>query len=140
MTSISGKDAWKRISSLREWFEVVLNVATEPHDHVGYVCKHCWQQFNADTSPLSLEGHAILHEQRGEQAYSTNRLESLTGEKIIELHKLISTHFQPVVPEAGTWKFECLHCGKRLPHRSDYRELIQHGTICSERQTYPRTQ
>jgi hypothetical protein len=130
VTSPSGKDAWKHDSKIRECFEVVFNTAVDPHCHTAYVCKSCWRQFEARTSPIELAGHALLHSSRSEPPYSSSRLTTLSGEKIVEIHRLLIKGFEVVTPEAGTWKFECRRCNKRFPHRTDYLDLLGHSLVC----------
>lgn len=127
----SGTDAWRGSPTIRDWFEVVFDVTTTPHSNTAYICKCCWQQFRAGgTDPFRLEGHALLHTERGERPYATDRLSFLSGEHILESHRLVNEHFAVVTPEVGTWKFECRCCRRRFPHRSDCRDLIHHGLEC----------
>jgi hypothetical protein len=131
MTTPSGRNAWKQSEEIRRWYEVTFDTVPDESTHSGYVCKCCWEQFEAHTSPISLLGHATLHERRGERPYSRRRPASITGEQIVELHKSLVEAFQVVMPDAGTWKFECRRCKRKLPHRSTHRELLQHAAICS---------
>ena len=126
----SGKDAWKSSQPIREWFEVVFDTNVNPSEHTAYVCKSCWEQFDARTSPINLEGHALGHSSRAEKQYSRARVTSLSGEAIVEFHGQLLDHFDIVTPEAGTWKFECKACKKRIPHRMTLRELLEHGVNC----------
>ncbi len=130
MTSPSGEDAWKYDVEIREWFEVVFNTAVDPHVHTAYICKSCWRQFEASTSPITLRGHILLHSGQREAPYSSGRLTALSGEKIVELHRLLTLEFEIVTPEAGTWKFQCRRCNRRLPHRTDYLDLLSHSLAC----------
>jgi hypothetical protein len=131
VTSVNfDKDAWKHDAQIREWFEVVFDTAVDPHIHTAYICKSCGQPFQARTSPFELLRHAKGHSGRRETPDSGVRMTALSGEKIVELHQLLMQEFEIVAPEAETWKFQCRRCNKRLPHRTNYRDLLGHSLVC----------
>ncbi len=127
----SAKDAWVGDQKIRRWFEVVIDAAPDPHEHRAYICKNCWQIFGADDDLWALEYHVEAHERWCDTPYDSPRPSPiLTGEQLVNLHKLLFEGFDAVTPEAGTWKFECKACKKRFPHRSDHRELLGHYRSC----------
>lgn len=128
----SGYNAWKHDETIRQWFEVVFDTFTNPMKHTGYVCKCCWEQFEANTNTITLLAHAGWHQSRGESLYPTDRPSAITGEEVWDLFHALSEHFQRVMPQAGTWKFQCRKCLKLLPHRTPHHELMSHARICSD--------
>jgi hypothetical protein len=54
----------------------------------------------------------------------------MTGEQVFNFHSMLMERFDVVTPEAGTWKFECKHCKKRLPHRTAFAGLMGHSLGC----------
>lgn len=127
----SAKNAWVGDGKIRQWFEVVIDAASEPHEHRAYICKNCWQLFRSDEDLWTLQCHMDAHERWGDLPYDARRPSPiLTGEQLVNLHKLLFERFEAVIPEAGTWKFECKACKRRFPHRSDHRELLGHYRSC----------
>lgn len=127
----SAYNAWKDSETLRRWFEVVLDTSVNPPEHSGYVCKCCWEQFQARTDAMRLIAHSGWHESQKESPYSTPRPSPITGEQIFDLYCGISEHFEAVTPEVGTWKFQCRSCKKLLPHRTAHKDLMEHARTCT---------
>lgn len=127
----SARDAWIGNEKIRQWFEVAIDTAVEPHQQRAYVCKSCWQTFNADEELWTLQCHVEAHERWGNVPYDSRRPSAImTGEQLVNLHQLLFERFDAVTPEAGAWKFQCKACMKRFPHRSDHRELLGHYRSC----------
>jgi hypothetical protein len=127
----SAKNAWVGDAKIRHWFEIVMDASSEPHEHRGYICKNCWQSFHADGDLWTLQCHIEAHERWNDKPYDSRRPSPiLTGEQLVDLHKLLLERFDAIIPEAGTWKFECKACKRRFPHRSDHRELLGHYRSC----------
>ena len=127
----SGQNAWIGDEEIRRWFEVVMDTASEPHEHRAYICKSCWQVFGSGERLWDIKVHVHAHERLGELPYASSRPPRiLTGSQIISLHKLLLDRFEIVNPEVGTWKFECKACKRRFPHRSDHLELLGHHRFC----------
>jgi hypothetical protein len=51
----------------------------------------------------------------------------VTGKDAWKGNATIREWFEVVVPDVGTWKFQCRRCSTLLPHQSDYRDLLDHG-------------
>lgn len=131
MTTPSSLNAWKYDQKLVDSFEIGFDVSVEPYRHTAYICKVCFRQFSANVGLLSLHGHALLHLNERVAATTTPAERGLvSGERIVELYTTLVQYFDSVTPEAGTWKFECRHCKKRLPHRSDFDDLLRHARAC----------
>lgn len=128
----SAYNLWKSNETVRQWFEVTFDTSVTPPKHSGYVCKCCWEQFSADGNAMDLLSHAEAHGMEGEFPYMLDRPSPITGEEIVKLYKLISENFEPVMPVAGTWKFQCLRCEKLLPHRTAHKKLMHHAQICAK--------
>jgi hypothetical protein len=126
----SAYNAWKDNETLRQWFEVIFDTSVNPPEHSGYVCKGCWEQFEARTNAMRLIAHSGWHESQGDLPYSTPRPSAITGEQVFNLYSGIREYFDAVMPEAGTWKFECRSCKKLLPHRTAHRDLMEHARTC----------
>ena len=127
----SARDAWVSNEIIRQWFEIVIGAAFDPHQHRAYICKSCWQIFNADEELWTLQDHIEAHGRWGGLPYDSPRPpRSLTGEQLVSFHQMLIERFDTVIPEAGTWKFECKACKKRFPHRTDYRALVGHFSSC----------
>jgi hypothetical protein len=125
------RGAWIGDEKVRQWFEIVMDAAVDPHQQRAYICKSCWQMFTADEELWTLQYHVEAHEHWGDHPYDSRRPSRiLTGEELVALHKLLFEQFDAVLPEAGTWKFQCKACKKRFPHRSDHRELLGHFRSC----------
>ena len=58
----SAKDAWVGDQKIRHWFEIVIDTARDPHEHRAYICKNCWQMFDADDDLWALGCHVEAHE------------------------------------------------------------------------------
>jgi hypothetical protein len=131
MTTPSGVNAWKYDQHLADSFEIGFDVSVEPYRHTAYICKVCFRQFSANESLLTLHGHSLLHSAATIAAMpSPLQRGVLSGEHIVELYTTLVQYFDSVTPDAGTWKFECRHCKKRLPHRSDFDDLLRHARAC----------
>ena len=128
----SAHEAWKYNEEIRQYFEASFDMNVEPPKHVGFVCKCCWETFDAGESPIGLAGHALGHSQRSDIPYSRKRPSPITGEQVCDFHSQLMERFNMVLPEAGTWKFECKICMKRLPHRSSFIALLAHSEVCRE--------
>jgi hypothetical protein len=126
----SAYNAWKENETLRQWFEVIFDTFVNPPEHSGYVCKGCWEQFEARTNAMRLIAHSGWHESQGELPYSTARPFAITGEQVFDLYSGIREYFDAVTPAAGTWKFQCRSCKKLLPHRTTHRDLMEHARTC----------
>lgn len=126
----SGHNAWKDSERIRTWFEVVFDMTETPPRHTAYVCKCCWEQMPASEDLIGLMAHAEWHESHGESPYSSRRASPITGEQIYDLYGQINLLFEAMMPEAGTWKFQCRKCKKRLPHRSTHKDLMLHARVC----------
>lgn len=133
----SARDAWIDNEKIRQWFEIVMDAAVEPHQQRAYVCKSCWHTFDADAELWSLQCHVEDHERWGAVPYGSKRTSPIimTGEQMANLHRLLFERFDAVTPEAGTWKFQCKVCKRRFPHRSDLGELLGHFRSCEATET-----
>lgn len=128
----NAREAWKRSEEIRNCFEVTFDMSVEPPKHMGFVCKCCWEQFDAAESLIRMSGHALGHSDRRDVPYSGVRPTPITGEQVCSLHSQLMERFDIVTPEVGTWKFECKACKKRLPHRTPVGGLMGHNAGCSE--------
>ena len=126
----SAHEAWKNSDEIREYFEATFDMSIEPSQHVGFVCKCCWELFDSGESKIRLAGHALGHSERRDVPYSRRRPTPITGEQVCDFHSQLMERFDIVTPEVGTWKFECKICKKRLPHRTPVRGLIGHIFGC----------
>jgi hypothetical protein len=125
------RDAWVNDERIRRWFEIVVDAAVEPHQHRACICKGCWLTFSADEKLWTLKNHMEDHERGNDQPYSSSRPDrNLTGEQVVSLHRLLFERFDAVIPEAGTWKFECKACKRRFPHRTVLPVLLLHERSC----------
>lgn len=126
-------NAWKSSEKLRKWFEVAFDTTVTPPKHSGYICKSCWELFPASVELMELKAHAGKHESEGDNPYSLPRPSPITGEEVLRLHADILQNFEVVDPEVGTWKFRCLSCLRNLPHRTPYKDLMEHARYCGLR-------
>ena len=127
----TARDAWVNDKAIRRWFEIVIDAESAPHQHRAYICKCCWRKFYANQRLLDIEYHIETHERRGDLPYSSQcPSQILTGEQVMEINKQLLERFDTIIPEAGTWKFQCKACLRRFLHRSDYRELLEHYDSC----------
>jgi hypothetical protein len=123
-------EAWKHSEEIHNYFEATFDMSVEPPKHMGFVCKCCWEQFDCQMSAISLAGHALVHSEKHDAPYSRVRPTPITGEQVRAFHSMLIERFDVVIPEVGTWKFECKICKKRLPHRTSVGGLIGHSFGC----------
>ena len=99
----SAYNAWKDNETLRQWFEVIFDASVNSPEHSGYVCKGCWEQFEARTNAMRLIAHSGWHESQGDLPYSTPRPSAITGEQVFNLYSGIREYFDAVTP---SWNME----------------------------------